>query len=397
MMRFELRRNSPRRRSGMPARALLPLALLAAIAAGTPLPAMAASAAPIPPAAPQPLAVPAPPPVPDPAPGPAKRVVATIPDLADMARNIGGGLLDVKSVTKGTEDMHSVPVKPSLLLVLNRADALLIMGLDMEHAWLPDLLYNCRNDRIQPGAPGFVNCSARIDPIEVPDTPSRSQGEMHPEGNPHFNTDPHQGRLTAITVCDGLCRAFPEDAPAFRANLKAYLARFDRKLREWDILARPLRGTKVITYHTSWGYFAKSFGLEVAAEIEPAPGIAPTPAHIAKLVRLIKQRGVELIVKEHYYSDRYPKFLAEKTGVKWISLPSMCGGAPGTEHYFDFVEYNIKSLLKVLGKPVATPEEIRRELESQESRESRGRDGTGPESGAAGGGSLRLPGGSPRS
>jgi zinc/manganese transport system substrate-binding protein len=298
--------------------------------------------------------------------GDAINVVTTIPDLADMAREIGRDLVSVKSITRGTEDMHMVPMKPSYLLMLNKADVLLEMGLDMEHAWLPDLLYNCRNDRIQPGAPGFVNCSDRIDPIEVPDTPNRIDGDMHPEGNPHFNTDPHNGRRTAVTVCDGLCRAHPEHAAAFRSNLDDYLKRFDRKLREWEVLARPLAGVKIVSYHKSWGYFAQTYGLDVVGEIELAPGVAPTPAHLAKLVRLIESEKVALIIKEHYYSDRYPRFLEEKTGVAVVTLPNMSGGSPQTAKYFDFIEHNIKTVLSALGKPVLSRQEIEKELEKMD-------------------------------
>lgn len=294
------------------------------------------------------------------------KVVTTIPDLADMARRIGGDLLEVKSLTKGTEDMHRIPMKPSYLLLLNKADVLLEMGLDMEHAWLPDLLYNCRNDRIQPGAPGFVNCSARVKPLEKPGSVTRADGNVHPEGNPHFNTDPANGRLTAVTICDGLCRACPEHAGTFRANLKVYLERFDRKLKEWEILARPLKGIKVVTYHRSWSYFVKRFGLEVVGEIEPQPGIAPTPRHLAKLVRRIKSEKAALIIKEQYFSKRYPDFLKSKTGIRVVTLPNMSGGRPEVEGYFKFIEHNIRKLLEACGKPVLSPEKIAAELEQND-------------------------------
>jgi len=290
------------------------------------------------------------------------KVVTTIPDLADMVRQIGGDLVTAKSIAKGSEDMHSIPMKPSFLLVLNKADMLFEVGLDMEHAWLPDLLYNCRNERIQPGTPGFVNCSARIRSLEKPDHPDRGEGNIHPEGNPHYNTDPRRGRLRALTICDGLCRAYPDRAPTFRRNLEAYLVLFDRKLKEWDILVRPLKGVKVITYHRSWSYFAESLGLDVVGEIEPKPGIAPTPGHLVKLVRLIGAEKVPLIIKEQYYSKKYPDFLREKTGIAVVTLPNMSGGRPEVTGYFNFIDHNIRTLLKALGKPVLSQEEIEKEL-----------------------------------
>ncbi len=291
------------------------------------------------------------------------KVVTTIPDLADMVREIGRDLVEVKSIAKGSEDMHSIPMKPSYLLLLNKADMLFEVGFDMEHAWLPDLLYNCRNEKIQPGAPGFVNCSARITPMEVPDEANRADGDTHPEGNPHYNLDPRRGRLMAVTICDGLRRAYPASAKAFEANLTDYLARFDRKLAEWEILARPLKGVKVITYHRSWTYFAARFGLDVRAEIEPKPGIAPTARHVARLIGQIREEKIELVIKELYYSNKYPEFLREKTGIKVINLPNMSGGRPETEGYFNFVEHNIRAILRTLGKPIPTREEIEKELQ----------------------------------
>ena len=293
------------------------------------------------------------------------KVVTTIPDLADMVRAIGRDLVEVKSIAKGSEDMHSIPMKPSYLLLLNKADMLFEVGFDMEHAWLPDLLYNCRNEKIQPGAPGFVNCSARIEPVEVPGEPDRAEGDVHPEGNPHYNTDPASGRLTARTICDGLCGAYPDHASEFEANLMNFLVRFDRKLAEWEILARPLKGVKTITYHRSWSYFAARFGLDVRGEIEPKPGIAPTARHKAKLLRRIRDEKIELVIKEHYYSNKYPSFLEEKTGIKVVTLPNMSGGSPETEGYFNFIEHNIKSILRVLGKRVLTPEEIEKKLNNE--------------------------------
>jgi ABC-type Zn uptake system ZnuABC Zn-binding protein ZnuA len=124
-----------------------------------------------------------------------------------------------------------------------------------------------------------------------------------------------------------------------------------------------LKGTKVITYHRSWSYFVQRYGMEVAGEIEPKPGIAPTPGHLAKLVRLIEEQNVPIIIKEHYFSNRYPKFLSDKTGIKVLTLPNMSGGSPDVEGYFNFIDHNIKALLRALGKPVLSQEAIEKELQ----------------------------------
>ena len=282
-------------------------------------------------------------------------VVTTIPDLADMAAAVGGDRVRVKSITRGTEDMHRIPMKPSYLILLNKADVLIEVGLSNEHAWLPALLYNCRNERIQPGSPGFINCSAGIRPLEKYADPSRREGEIHPEGNPHYNLDPENGIRMAETICVGLCRAYPDYAETFRANLKAYVNRLRAKIEEWKILARPLAGVKVVTYHRSWSYFVRRFGMQVVGEIEVKPGIAPTAAHLAKLIRKMKQEGARLIIKEPYYGDRVPKLLKDKTGVPYITLPNMSGGSPETATYIKLIDHNIRAILKALGKTAAAP------------------------------------------
>jgi ABC-type Zn uptake system ZnuABC Zn-binding protein ZnuA len=280
-------------------------------------------------------------------------VVTTIPDLADMAQAVGGDRVKVKSITKGREDMHMIPMKPSYLLILNRADVLIEMGLDAEHAWLPELLYNCRNDAIQPGKPGFINCSAGIPVLERYVDPSRAEGEIHPDGKPHHNLDPENGLIMVRTICTGLCRVRPQDAPVFKANLKAYTDRLEARIRAWKKLAEPLRGVKVVTYHRSWSYFTKRFGLEVIGEVEPKPGIAPTAGHLARLIRSMKDQDARLVIKETYYSDKYPKLIQEKTGVPFLSLPNMSGGTEATATYIDLIDHNLKALLKALGEPVS--------------------------------------------
>jgi ABC-type Zn uptake system ZnuABC Zn-binding protein ZnuA len=277
-------------------------------------------------------------------------VVTTIPDLADMAKAVGGDLVKVKSIAKGTEDMHMIPVKPSYLLLLNRADVLIELGLDNEHAWLPGLLYSCRNDKIQPGAPGFVNCSDGILVLEKPGQVDRSKGEIHPWGNPHYNLDPTNGRQMVITVCKGLCRAYPDHAARFRANMKAYLERLDVKLKEWEAMAEPLRGARVVTYHRSWSYLIRHYGMEVVGEIEPYPGIPPTPGHLAQLIRKIEREGADVIIRAPYFSDRYPELIRRKTGVPVVVLPNMSGGTEETDTYIRFIEHNLKTLVDALEK-----------------------------------------------
>src|SRR5262250_3200496 len=204
------------------------------------------------------------------------RVVATIPDLADMARNIGGELLDIKSLATGVEDIHAVPMKPSFATLLNRADILLLMGLEVEHAFLPALLEAARNPKILRDAPGYIDCSVYVTPLEVPTRIDRALGDQHPMGNPHINLDPVAGKAMARAMADGLARNYPEHESIFKKNLAAYLQTLDAAIARWQREAVPLRGVKFISYHPDLIYFAERYGMVPAGTIEIRPGVDPT-------------------------------------------------------------------------------------------------------------------------
>src|SRR5712691_12188368 len=229
------------------------------------------------------------------------RVVATIPDLADMARQVGGDLVEVKSLATGVEDIHAVPMKPSFAVLLNRADVVLLVGLEAEHAFLPALLEAARNPRILRDAPGYIDCSVYVTPLEVPTRIDRALGDIHPMGNPHINLDPVLGKAMARAVTDGLARNYPEHEATFKKNLAAYLATLDAAIARWQREAMPLRGVKFISYHPDLIYFAERFGMEPAGTIEIRAGVDPTPGHIAQLEEQMRREGVKLVVRERHY------------------------------------------------------------------------------------------------
>ena len=285
------------------------------------------------------------------------QVVATVPDLADFARQIGGDQVEVKTLARGVDDLHRVLMKPSFLLALKDADVFLQMGLDAEEAWLPSLLKQCRNRSIQPGQPGFVNCSYKVEALEVPEDLSRAQGMRHRLGNPHYNLDPRNGRRMVINVAAGLIRARPEQRDEFAGNLKRYVAKLDAKIREWDALARPLRGKKVVSYHRSFTYLAKRYGFVVRGEIETKPGIPPTPTHQASLIRLMRREEVRVILCESFYSDRVPSAIAEQTGAKVHTMPVLVGGVPEARDYIAMVDVSLKTLLRAFDLPLERRDE----------------------------------------
>ena len=276
------------------------------------------------------------------------RVVATIPDLADMARNIGGDLLEIKSLATGIEDIHAVPMKPSFVTLLNRADILLLMGLEVEHAFLPGLSEVARNPKILRDAPGYIDCSVYITPLEVPTRIDRALGDQHPRGNPHINLDPVLGKAMARAVSDGLARNYPEHEATFKTNLAAYLQTLDAAIARWQREAAPLRGVKFISYHPDLIYFAERFGMEAAGTIEIRPGVDPTPGHIAALEERMRREGIKLVVRERHYPAGLAETIAQRTGAKLVELPVMVGGVPEARDYVSFIDYNMRTMLKVV-------------------------------------------------
>jgi zinc/manganese transport system substrate-binding protein len=279
--------------------------------------------------------------------GPARaalRVVGSTPDVADIAQQIGGDRVSVATIAEGSQDPHKVPVKPSFVTKLNRADALVVQGLSLEHAYIPALLEAARNARIMPGAVGYIDASLYVKPLEVPSSQSRVQGELHPLGNPHFNLDPKQGLLMARAIAEGLERIDPAGAAVYREGLARFSELLARKIAEWEKLAAPLRGLKVVSYHQDLIYLATRYGLDLVGTIEVKPGIPATPGHLEELLDTMKRENVKVIVREISYDPGLAKSLAERTGARVAQISVMAGGlgAPG---YIDSVEANLKALV----------------------------------------------------
>jgi ABC-type Zn uptake system ZnuABC Zn-binding protein ZnuA len=277
------------------------------------------------------------------------RVITTIPDLADMTKQIGKNLVNVESLTRGVEFMHAVPVKPSFVPKLNRADVLVAMGLDLEVSWLPALLEVANNSKILPGQPGHIATSVGVPVAEVPKTFDRAEGDVHPKGNPHYNLDPINGRIMARNIAEGLSRNFPQHKATFDKNLSAYLGELNKAIVQWEGMAAPLKGVKIVTYHQDWIYFANRFGLQNIGSIESKPGIEPTPNHLVALTQRMKEEKAQVIIFGPQ-SDRYPRQLASQTGATVVRLQSIAGGLPETDTYIKFIDYNLRSLLAALKK-----------------------------------------------
>src|SRR5439155_5999589 len=274
------------------------------------------------------------------------QVVTTIPDLADMTRKVAGDLADVSSIATGVEDIHAVPMKPKFAVLLNRADVVILMGLEAEHAFLPALLEASRNPKIQRDQPGYVDCSAYVTPLEVPSRIDRSLGDQHPMGNPHINLDPVLGKRMVKAIADGLSRNDPEHASVFKQNAEAYNAKLDAAIAGWEKEAAPLKGKKLVSYHPDLLYFAERFGMVPFGTIELRAGVDPTPSHIADLEEQMKRSHVDVVVREKHYPAGLAETVAQQTGAKLVELPVMVGGVPEAKDYISFIDYNVRTMLK---------------------------------------------------
>ena len=284
-------------------------------------------------------------------------VVATIPELADITQRIGGDhVAAVDSLARGSEDIHQVVMHPSLIPKLNRADAVVYLGLTVEHSFLPGLLNvasnpNLRTDVVKECVgPGCIDVSEGLQVLEKPSSLSRSEGEIHPFGNPHYNIDPDDGVLIARNIAAGLERIDPDNKADYEKNLKAYLAELNAKLVEWRKWVAPLKGMKAVSYHQDVVYLGRFTGIEFVGTLELKPGVAPTPTHLEQLVQLMKQDHVALVVREQQYDLKMPEWLAEHTGAKVATIGTMAKALPDTETFIKMSEHNLRSILGALGK-----------------------------------------------
>lgn len=279
------------------------------------------------------------------------KVATTIETFADLARRVGGDLVEVTPLGRGYMDPHLVEAKPNLQVILNRADLLVHVGLELEIGWLPPLLVGARNPRIQPGTPGNLDASASIPILDRPTTKvDRSMGDIHPAGNPHYWIPPANAVIVATEIADRLSQIDPANAATYSANLAAF--KRDVKAREsaWNAAAAPLRGLKVVTYHKSWPYLSHWLGLEEIGYVEPKPGIPPPLTHLYQLVGQIKVQGAKVVMVESFYSRKTAEEVARLSGAKLAVLPSDVGARKDVGDYFALVDAVIAGIREAAGK-----------------------------------------------
>ena len=274
------------------------------------------------------------------------KVVTTIETFADFARRVGGDRVEVESLSHGYQDPHFVEAKPNLMVVLNRADLLIRVGLELEIGWLPPLVVGSRNEKIQRGQQGDLDLSTTIDPLDVPTTRvDRSQGDIHPMGNPHYWLPPVNAVRCARGIRDRLEQLRPQDKTYFEARFRQFIEELKANAARWEELARPLSGLKIVTYHQSWSYVSRWLRLIEVGYIENRPGIPPSPAHLAQLIETMRSEGVKVVLIEDFYNRSIAESVAEKSGARVVPSPSDVGATPAIKTYFELVDVFLKGLL----------------------------------------------------
>jgi ABC-type Zn uptake system ZnuABC Zn-binding protein ZnuA len=274
------------------------------------------------------------------------KVVATTEDLASITREVGGDRVEVDALARGYQDPHFVEAKPSFVLKLHAADLLVVVGRELEIGWLPHLITQSRNARVQPGARGYLDASQNVKILDIPTGQiTRAMGDVHPQGNPHYWLDPTNGRRMAQAIAQRLAELDPEDAAGFAARQQA----FDRKVaaaeKRWDEMMAPYKGVKAVTYHRSWSNFVDRFGLDVIGYVEPRPGIPPSPSHTLALIQEMKAKGVKLLIVEPYFDLKTPNSIARETGARVLVLPPSVGGDKDITDFVALFDHDLKMLV----------------------------------------------------
>ena len=278
-------------------------------------------------------------------------VVTTTEDLAAIGREIGGDHIAIDSIAKGYQDPHFVEPKPSFLLKLQKADLLAVVGLQLEIGWLPPLITQSGNSKIQVGNRGYLDVSTACEVMELPTgVVTRADGDVHPLGNPHYWLDPENGRRIARAMKDKFSEMQPADAAYFDQHLKDFEQRLTEAEKRWDAQMAPYKGRKVVTYHRSFPNFSKRFGLNIVDYVEPKPGIPPTPSHTLELINRMKQEDIKLILVEPYFDMKTPTSVAQQVGGTALVLLPSVGGEKQVQTYFQLFDYDISLLTSAFGK-----------------------------------------------
>ena len=273
------------------------------------------------------------------------RVVTSTTDLYDIARAVGGARISATHIGEGYQDPHFIEAKPSFVLQLRRADVWAFVGLDLEVAWMPLLLDGARNAKIRRGGSGHLDVSRAIPLLDIPrGNVDRSQGDVHPLGNPHYWLNPENGRRIARLFRERFTQLDPAGAAGYTANERAFSQRLSAAERGWADELAQIKGKPVVAWHTSWRYLADYTKMNIVGFMEPKPGVPPSPAHLAGLIQTMRRTGAKVIIMEPFYARKTADFVAARTGAKVLVLPPSVGGTKAVPDYVALLKHNVEQL-----------------------------------------------------
>jgi zinc/manganese transport system substrate-binding protein len=278
----------------------------------------------------------------------ALKVVSTTGEYGALASQIGGARVTVTTIAKPTEDPHFVDARPSQIVALNRADVLIEGGAELEVGWLPPLLDGARNPKIAAGGPGRIIASQGVQLLDIPLAADRSQGDTHVAGNPHFMLDPLNSKIVAQHIARVLTALDPAGAPVYKTNLATFETTLDTKMKAWTAALKPYAGRQIVTYHPTWRYFGRRFGLRADTFLEPKPGIPPSPPHLAKVMQKMKAENIRVLLVEPYQPRKTAEAVVSRTGGVLVEVAQFPGGIPGTVTYFDLLDTVVKRVAQAL-------------------------------------------------
>ena len=271
-------------------------------------------------------------------------VVATLPDLGSLAREIGKDKVDVVVLGKPNDNPHFVEPRSEFVASLHNADVLIDVGAGLEMSWLPPVLQKAHNPKVDVGKPGRVQASQGIRLMNIPTSMARASSETHPNGNPHFTVDPLIAKAIAERIAKSFMVVDPPNAAFYEANYKKFETTIDTKLQFWRGALQLFQDQHVVAYHDSWPYFAHRFGLKIDIFLEPRPGTPPSPSHLTEVIQKMKRDRIKLILVEPYQDRRIAEKVARAADASVIDFTQFPGGIPGTDNYVSLINQLVKTL-----------------------------------------------------
>lgn len=275
----------------------------------------------------------------------ALRVFACEPEWAALAQELGGNLVEASAATSAMQDPHQIQARPSLISRMRNADLVVCTGAELEIGWLPVLLQQSGNAKVQPGSPGNFAAADYVRKLEVPTTVDRSQGDVHAAGNPHIQTDPRNIAVVAQHLAARLQQLDPAHAAQYAQQASAFQQRWQQALERWTAQAAPLRGLPVVSQHKAFAYLYDWLGLKEVAVLEAKPGVEPGAAHLQAVLESLKTPPARMVIYASYQSPRPAEWMAEHAGIPAVQLPATVGGGDAAKDLYGYYEDEVSRLL----------------------------------------------------